>query len=589
MESNPAKEFQNWRRAFPLSKLPIGDSKVVKLDGQQVAIFHRSGGVLYACDNRCPHEGYPLSRGRVLGESVLMCIWHSFTFDLSSGRCLFGDEDVATYPVRVVDGQIEVNVIVADPTESIPARFESLTEALLAKRMGQAARDGVRLIQAGVSATELVEFAVLFDARHAEFGAATHALPLGADLLRMLPRFHGVEAIRPLMQLFDMASEPSLSQMPRERPAALDPGDDPAAAGEQLREAAEAMRIGEPEALLRGALAKGWGRAEIEPWFFRLCADHFVALGHGLIYQLKVFDMLDEIGWRHADEILPAHLQVVAFGPREERIPNHSQLKDALGRIDPQLERWYARRGHGGLERNEQVALCHKVLDGSVDDALDAVATQLELGVGPAALVQTLTLAASERLLRFDPAIDADPSLQEGWLDVTHTLTVAHATRQLLQRFDDPTALRTLFHLAYFIQRMGPLVKVGETSIVPAQDATVEGVVAAVKRHQPDTALAETAGYLAAGGDVDRLCHAFEDLILGDHGTRPIFVTHMIKTLIAARDESKALGGHADRDRPLLAYTRYLASPVQEHNLASAVEDALRFVVDGKTPKRLTP
>ena len=60
----------NWQRAFLLSDLPVGQARAVKLDGYQIAIFHRDHDVLYACDNRCPHEGYPLVRGRVLGDSV---------------------------------------------------------------------------------------------------------------------------------------------------------------------------------------------------------------------------------------------------------------------------------------------------------------------------------------------------------------------------------------------------------------------------------------------------------------------------------------------------------------------------------------
>ncbi len=582
-------EIQNWRRAFPLADLPEGEAKSVKVDDQQIAIFHRKPNVLYACDNRCPHEGYPLVRGRVLGDSVLMCIWHSFTFNLQDGKCLFGDEDLQTYPVRVVDGHVEVNVVVQKPEQGVPARLESLTKALLEKRMGQAARDVVRLIQAGMSAEELVGFAVLFDARHADFGAATHALPLAADTLRILPRFPGVQAVRPLMQLFDVASEPNLSRTPNERSEPLDPGDDPVAAGERLRDAAEAMRIGEPEALLRGALARGWGRAEIEPWLFQFCADHFIAFGHALLYQVRVFDLLDRIGWEHADEILSAHLQVVAFGPREERIPSHVALLNALERIDPKLDGWYAKRGGLELEMPDHIAFSDVVLNGSVDEALDALAMRLEAGISADALARALSLAASDRLLRFDTQIDADPTIQNGWLDVTHTLTIAHATRQALKHFDHPSALRLLFHLAYVIQRTRPLDREKPPEIAPARGATIESVVDAAKRRLGDEAVAEVAGYLADGGDVNALTDAYEDLIFGDHGVRPVFVTHMIKTLIAAKDERDALGEHPDRDRPLLAYTRYLASPIDEHNLTSAVEDALRFVVGGRTPNRLAP
>jgi hypothetical protein len=63
----------------------------------------------------------------------------------------------------------------------------------------------------------------------------------------------------------------------------------------------------------------------------------------------------------------------------------------------------------------------------------------------------------------------------------------------------------------------------------------------------------------------------------------------MIKTLLAARDESQALADDPQCDRPLIACTRYLASRVREHELGSAIEDALRFLVDEKTPRRLSP
>ncbi len=41
-------------------------------------------------------------------------------------------------------------------------------------------------------------------------------------------------------------------------------------------------------------------------------------------------------------------------------------------------------------------------------------------------------------------------------------------------------------------------------------------------------------------------------------------------------------------DRPLLATLRFLASPILEGRLAHLTEDALRFVVEGKSQRRLT-
>jgi hypothetical protein len=238
---------------------------------------------------------------------------------------------------------------------------------------------------------------------------------------------------------------------------------------------------------------------------------------------------------------------------------------------------------------SEQTALASALLDAGTDEAVDAVAAWLEDGVAPAALSRALTLAASERLLRFDPAIETEPTLQEGWLDVTHTLTTACATRLAVERFDHPDVLRTLFHLAYFIARTRPLDSEKPPATAPAHGATLDQVMLAVEERRTDQALSKTAEYLAAGGDADALCHRLEELIFADHGVRPIVVTHMIKTLVAASDERNALGDHAERDRPLLAAVRFLAAPQSEHLLASAIEDALRFVVDAKTPRRLTP
>jgi len=60
-------------------------------------------------DNRCPHMGFPLDRGSVK-DGILTCHWHHARFDLSSGGTFdpFAD-DVRTFPVQVVEGDIWVD------------------------------------------------------------------------------------------------------------------------------------------------------------------------------------------------------------------------------------------------------------------------------------------------------------------------------------------------------------------------------------------------------------------------------------------------------------------------------------------------
>ena len=41
---------------------------VVKFGGKQIALFLNRRGTVYACANRCPHEGYPLVEGSLDDE-----------------------------------------------------------------------------------------------------------------------------------------------------------------------------------------------------------------------------------------------------------------------------------------------------------------------------------------------------------------------------------------------------------------------------------------------------------------------------------------------------------------------------------------
>ena len=52
----------SWVRAIDLADLEREGRAVVRLEGRQIAVFATPEGIR-ACNNRCPHEGYPLSQG----------------------------------------------------------------------------------------------------------------------------------------------------------------------------------------------------------------------------------------------------------------------------------------------------------------------------------------------------------------------------------------------------------------------------------------------------------------------------------------------------------------------------------------------
>lgn len=82
--------------------------------GHQVAVFRLRDGRLLAIGNHDPCSGTNvLARGivgDVNGRPVVTSPLHKQRFDLTSGACLDADARVATYPVRCVDGRVEVSV-----------------------------------------------------------------------------------------------------------------------------------------------------------------------------------------------------------------------------------------------------------------------------------------------------------------------------------------------------------------------------------------------------------------------------------------------------------------------------------------------
>ena len=80
------RDQAGWISVCPLSELQRDGHRVVAANGRTVLVLE-SEGTVYAVDNRCPHMGFPLSRGTV-SDGILTCHWHHAKFDLAGG-CTF--------------------------------------------------------------------------------------------------------------------------------------------------------------------------------------------------------------------------------------------------------------------------------------------------------------------------------------------------------------------------------------------------------------------------------------------------------------------------------------------------------------------
>jgi nitrite reductase (NADH) small subunit len=91
-------------------EITVGQGTLVERDGVALAVFNAGAGRFYACSAVCPHEDGPLAEGWLEGTSVV-CPWHGFDFDLTTGVCRVDDNlSIAVYAARVRAGVVEVDV-----------------------------------------------------------------------------------------------------------------------------------------------------------------------------------------------------------------------------------------------------------------------------------------------------------------------------------------------------------------------------------------------------------------------------------------------------------------------------------------------
>jgi len=544
----------NWIPVCSSEALAPGAATLARHGAARIAVLRLDDGTLCAVDNRCPHEGYPLQQGTLKGP-VLTCCWHNYKFDARTGACLMGDEDVATFPVREVDGRVEV-----DPTPPpAGARREriwpSLGQALRDRDNGRIARDLLRLLDAGAAPAEVVRFGVEWDARHGEYGPS-HGLPTLVDALDLLEQ-PGRDAALELAHALDVTAEANLRRPPRVR-AEPRPGD-----AADLLAAVEAEDVTGAEGIVRHMVAAGATVDALEAAVLPLAAVHHLDFGHGLIFTVKAFALarrqpLD------LDLVLGALVAGLTTGTREEALPPWAGWRHRLATVDL-----------AALDRGDAPLAVDALVDA---DARESFA-RLGSGVRFDSAVAALTHAAAERLLRFDADIDLREGVQDGWLDVTHRLTVADAVRQAGPRLAPELRWRLLLMAGHFVATAraydGPRPAVDPTTPDP------EALGRALARR--DAAAVGHAAALLADGRVDELDGVIEAWIHGDVVVRGIFYAHLLKTWMAAR-AAWALTGDP---LPVLAVVRWFAEPMAERRVNRRLQEARRLLVDGLPPKRL--
>lgn len=117
-------------KAAQASAIVEGKNQCVKLNDQKVLLVKHQGKI-HALENRCPHVGLSLEKGKVV-DGVITCPWHGSSFAIDTGEnrdwvnsvlgvsvpkwtakmIALGKEPqaVRTFPVEVVGDDVMVDI-----------------------------------------------------------------------------------------------------------------------------------------------------------------------------------------------------------------------------------------------------------------------------------------------------------------------------------------------------------------------------------------------------------------------------------------------------------------------------------------------
>jgi nitrite reductase/ring-hydroxylating ferredoxin subunit len=536
---NPAPPSE-WIKALALSEIAPGDRRILRAAGKQILLVRTETGV-HACNNRCPHEGYPLVEGSVStgnaggkeggkGDCVLTCNWHNWKFDLISGETLVGGDVLRRYPVEIRDGTIWLDVADPPAEQQITAALGNLKDSFEDHEYDRMAREISRLAKAGGDPIDAVRHAIRWTHQRFEFGT-THALAAAPDWLALRARLAGDDGTLDLVPLVEIVGHLCWDSLRwREFPF---PEGTRTFDSDALVQAIENEDEAATMALVRGAFADGGRTQALDGPITRAAAAHYQDFGHAMIYAYKTRQLADALGPDLAEAIYLTLARSLVYASREDLIPEF--------------------RAYGATRA---------AWDGTGDGAVDAEDFR-HLGVKPAlakalsasgnqtALFDALVSSAAWQMLHFDMHYmtqdDRPVPDNINWLDFSHALTFANAGRVQAERHPEIWP-DVLLQLACFTGRNAKYAN-GDQDI---------------SRWLVDDPL----GYLETASRA-----------LMDHGQFEYIVSvHLVKLVTAAREEILARPNAPWAGLMAAAVNRFLNSPLKRKHTTRTARQALSFV-----------
>ncbi|MFC2188580.1 Rieske (2Fe-2S) protein [Peijinzhouia sedimentorum] len=82
--------MMKWYKVFrskeeAVQAIPENSKRVIRLGDLKICMVNKRE-VFYAIENDCPHLGDSLSKGTLNAENEVICPWHTYRFNLETGK-----------------------------------------------------------------------------------------------------------------------------------------------------------------------------------------------------------------------------------------------------------------------------------------------------------------------------------------------------------------------------------------------------------------------------------------------------------------------------------------------------------------------
>lgn len=523
--------MSDWQKVISLEELEEKNRTVFKHERKQIAVFKINDNI-FAVDNRCPHEGYPLIQGTVDENCKLTCNWHNWKFELNSGKCLIGADNVRAYQTKAEDEIVYVDISEAPKEETEKKILEDLTTAYEKRQYGRIARELSRLYFNELDPISGLKKIIEVSYERFEYGM-THAYATAADWLSLYLENEDKEnKIICLTEAIDHISLDTLRH-----PEYKFTDEKKEYSSEAFLNAIESENEHETIALLNGAFESGKSFHDLEKDFSGAALAHYNDFGHSLIYVYKTRQLIYALG-KEVEKALSLSLaRSLCYASREDLIPEFRDYSEFLHQIKENKVK------EKGSENDDLLKLHTK-------QSMEWVAKNYQEN-NPSEIFEALLKANAFNMLHYDMnyqfATDNKVDDNIGWLDFTHALTFSNAVRIQCERFPE-----------YWTQGL-------------LQLACFNGRNKAYLDHQirlEDWKVNDTETFWQK---------TMEKIY--DHGIgAPIFAAHLLKTAMAVREETERNISEETKIYLLASLNRFLNSPIKGKHVKRTVKQSVSLV-----------